>query len=423
MPSLPADLPLTGLLVALGGGLLIGIERERNKGSGALRALAGVRSFTLAALAGAIAQALAQPLLVAAGAVLILALIATAYRRVRSRDPGVTTEIALFITYLLGVAAIPEPEAAAAGAVLVAALLAARSPIHRFAVEVLSADELRDALILAGSALVLLPLLPSQPLAWLGGLNPRSIWSLAVVMMALQGAGYIAQRWLGARRGLALAGLAAGFVSSTAAIAATGVRVKGGSAKMDAGVASALFSTLATFILFAVIGVTVHAPSLRLLAPPLAVGFAVTALAAGLFYLRARGGARRQFKARPRLRSLAGDPVLARARGPYRNRRIGQRALRQRRGAGKCCARGLRRRPCRRCLGARARRLRPDGGGHGALGLPARHFDQRGQQMRRSLRDRRRGLWPARRRGPAGWRGCGLARCRPRRVTQAAASV
>ncbi len=290
MPSLPADLPLTGLLAALGAGLLIGIERERNKGSGALRALAGVRSFTLAALAGAIAQALAQPLLVAAGAVLILALIAIAYRRARSRDPGVTTEIALFVTYLLGVAAIPEPAGAAAGAVLVATLLAARSRIHRFAVEVLSADELRDALILAGSALVLLPLLPAQPLAWLGGLNPRSIWALAVVMMALQGAGYIAQRWLGARRGLALAGLAAGFVSSTAAIAATGVRVKSSAAKLDAGVASALFSTLATYILFAIIAATVHAPSLRQLALPLAAGFVVTALAAGLFYLRAHGG-------------------------------------------------------------------------------------------------------------------------------------
>jgi uncharacterized membrane protein YhiD involved in acid resistance len=65
---------LTGLGVALGCGLLIGIERERRKGSGPTRALAGVRTFTLASLAGAMAQALGQPLLVGAGAVLILLL-------------------------------------------------------------------------------------------------------------------------------------------------------------------------------------------------------------------------------------------------------------------------------------------------------------------------------------------------------------
>jgi uncharacterized membrane protein YhiD involved in acid resistance len=42
---------LTGLGVALGCGLLIGIERERRKGSGPRRAIAGVRTFTLASRA------------------------------------------------------------------------------------------------------------------------------------------------------------------------------------------------------------------------------------------------------------------------------------------------------------------------------------------------------------------------------------
>ena len=44
---------LLGVAAALGGGLLIGIERERRKGFGAQRSLAGVRTFTLAALLGA----------------------------------------------------------------------------------------------------------------------------------------------------------------------------------------------------------------------------------------------------------------------------------------------------------------------------------------------------------------------------------
>jgi len=49
------DGTLLGFATALGCGLLIGIERERRKGSGPARALAGVRTFTLAALTGAVA--------------------------------------------------------------------------------------------------------------------------------------------------------------------------------------------------------------------------------------------------------------------------------------------------------------------------------------------------------------------------------
>jgi uncharacterized membrane protein (DUF4010 family) len=292
MPSpLPEGL-LAGFLVALGSGLLIGIERERRKGTGAHRALAGVRTFTLVAMAGALAQGLGQAWLVAAGAGLVLALIAIGYWRDRSRDPGVTTEIALFVTYLLGVTAIAQPAAAAAGAVVVAALLAARSRLHRFATEVLTESEMRDALILAGAALVLLPLLPDRPQPWLGGLDPRRVWALAVLIMALQGAGYIAQRWLGAHRGLALAGLASGFASSTAVIGTLGLKQRGGQGHRDASVAAALFSTMATYIQSAILAAAVHWPALALLGPALAAGLAATALAAGWFFLRARDGRR-----------------------------------------------------------------------------------------------------------------------------------
>jgi uncharacterized membrane protein (DUF4010 family) len=171
--------------------------------------------------------------------------------------------------------------------VVVAVLLAARNRMHRFATEVLSGAEMRDALILAAAALVLLPLLPDDPVAWLGGLNLRRVWGLAVLIMAMQGGGHIAQRWLGARRGLAFAGLAAGFVSSTATIAAFGVRTRDVPSQCDMHAASALSSTMATFLQFAVVAAAVHLPSLAPLAPPLAAGLLVAAAATGLFYARA----------------------------------------------------------------------------------------------------------------------------------------
>jgi uncharacterized membrane protein YhiD involved in acid resistance len=96
---------LTGLALALGLGLLIGVERERRKGEGAQRRFAGLRTFALVALCGATAQSLQQPLLTLAAALLVVLLIAMAYWRDRSDDPGVTTEVALFLTFLLGVLA------------------------------------------------------------------------------------------------------------------------------------------------------------------------------------------------------------------------------------------------------------------------------------------------------------------------------
>mgnify|MGYP003342123217 CR=1 FL=1 len=38
-----------------------------------------------------------------------------------------------------------------------------------------------------------------HPVEWLAGINPRRLWGLVVLMMALQGAGHVALRIAGAR--------------------------------------------------------------------------------------------------------------------------------------------------------------------------------------------------------------------------------
>jgi uncharacterized membrane protein (DUF4010 family) len=278
---LPAPDAVISFAVALGAGLLIGIERERHKGVGAHRALAGVRTFTLTSLAGGLAQALQQPSMVAAGAALTVVLIAIAYYRDRSGDPGVTTEVALFITFLIGVTSVEAPIFAGGAAVVVASLLAMRSRLHHFSTKVLTAQELHDALLLAGAAMVILPLVPNESTAWLAGANPRRLWGLVVLILALQGAGYIALRVAGARLGLALSGLASGFVSSTATIAAMGNRAKSHPRLRPACVAGALFSSFATYLQFGLIALTLHPPSLAVLAAPLAVGALIALLSAG----------------------------------------------------------------------------------------------------------------------------------------------
>lgn len=279
---------LIGFAVALGCGLLIGIEREQRKGSGPNRDLAGVRTFTLAAVCGALAQALDQSWLVPIGALLILGLIVMSYWRDRSTDPGVTTEIALFITYLLGVAAISYPAMAAATAVIVAGLLAARSSLHRFSKQLLSASELRDGLVLAGAALVVLPLLPNQSLVWLAGANPRRIWGLVVLLMTLQAAGYIALRIGGARLGYALSGLASGFVSSTATIASMGLKARQQPELLAACVSGALFSNVATIPQLFLVAAAIHPAALATLAPSLLAGWICSIIIAAISLLAQR---------------------------------------------------------------------------------------------------------------------------------------
>lgn len=285
------DFPLTALTnllpsfaAALGAGLLIGIERERHKGRGAHRQLAGVRTFTLAALMGAVARSLDEAWMVLLGGVLILTLTAIRYARDRSDDPGITTELALFVTYLLGIHAIEHPRFAAGGAVIVAALLFARQGLHRFATELLSPAELRDALLLAGAALVILPLIPRTPIAWLGGLDPRRLWALAVLFMGLQTAGHLSLRLFGPRLGLAVGGLLSGFVSSAATTGALGVRARHEPSLLPSCVAGAWFSTVATAARLALVVVTLHPPSLAPLRAPLtamlvcALGLALVAM-------------------------------------------------------------------------------------------------------------------------------------------------
>lgn len=281
---------LIGLAAALGSGLLIGIERERRKGSGPRRAFAGVRTFALASLAGAGAQLSAQPLLLAAGAILIAALAAIGYWRERSRDPGITTEVALFVTYVIGVVSLQRPALAAGAAVVVAALLASRASLHRLSVDALTESELRDGLLFCGAALIVLPLLPDRGAAWLPALNLRRLWGLVVLFMGLQAAGYIAVRVAGPRVGLAVSGLASGFVSSTATIAALGARARRARHLLGACVSGALFSTVATVVLLAVVVATVKPDAMGLLAPSLAAGLASAVLAAGMS-LRTRAGA------------------------------------------------------------------------------------------------------------------------------------
>lgn len=278
-----------GLLVALGCGLLVGVEREQRKGRGPQRGAAGIRTFTLVTLAGALAQALAPGALVAAGLLAVGLLAAAAYWRsslARSSDPGLTTEVALVVAYLVGVQCVVQPALGAACAAVLAGLLAARENMHRFATEWLTELELRDALVLAGVALVIVPLAPASALPWLGGLAPRTAAWLVLVILSIQGAAHVARRVLGGGQALALSGLLGGFVSSTATIATLGAQSRAEQAPTQRRLAAAAaLSGAATWLQALALCAVVSPALLPALLAPAAAGIA-TALAGGALGLR-----------------------------------------------------------------------------------------------------------------------------------------
>ena len=246
-PPLDPDLlrAATVLSAALGCGLLVGIERERRKGSGPTRALAGLRTFTLTCVMGAAAALSGMTGLVVVGAAFVAALGVVAYARDQSDDPGVTTEVALLLTYLIGVLCTWRLLPAAALAVGLTALLAARERLHGFATHWLRPAEVRDGILLAAVLLLLLPLLPDRPLLE-GALNPQRIGQLLSLLLLVQSGAHLARRLLQARHAVVLSSMASGLASSTATIATLGLsaREPGAAVRLLAG--GGLLSCVAT---------------------------------------------------------------------------------------------------------------------------------------------------------------------------------
>ncbi|MDP3164274.1 MAG: DUF4010 domain-containing protein [Hydrogenophaga sp.] len=280
------DLPQAAatLAAALGCGLLIGIERERRKGDGPGRALAGLRTFALTCVTGAAAALTQIDGLIVAGAVFVAALGVVAYLRERSDDPGVTTEVALLLTYLIGVLCQWSLPLAAGLAVGLTAMLAARERLHGFARQWLRPAEVRDGIVLAALVLLALPLVPDRPL-WGNTLNPQGIVQLLALLLGVQAAAHLARRLLQSQHAVALSAMASGFVSSTATIATLGLAVRDGrsGARLMAG--GALLSCVSTLLQLLLVAAAVQPAWLVHLALPALAGAAL-ALVWGLWLVR-----------------------------------------------------------------------------------------------------------------------------------------
>lgn len=303
------------LLLSLVLGAVIGLEREayvkhanlKTDGRGSL----GVRSFMIIAPLGCITALLYsafQPLsvLLFVGFLVLLG----AYYVVGSmllKDNGLTTELAIFWTYIVGLligTGVLSTQAIIASVVCLVLILSSKQQIKEW-VGGISQNELSSFIGFALVALVVFPFLPDQgytvgeipllrtlaqsfaPLRQFLGLeliNPFGIWKVVVLITGVELLGYMLKKLVGPRHGLAVASVAGGFVSSTSttiSLATQSKHAKNSNTLVGAAILANFSSFLQMFILIVSV-----APSFLAASMPMLLSLSLGALAAAWFFLR-----------------------------------------------------------------------------------------------------------------------------------------
>jgi uncharacterized membrane protein (DUF4010 family) len=288
-----------GLASALLIGSLVGIERERSKALSGNVGIGGVRTFILFALIGGVSSWLSQALgnawifVASLGAVAALAVAGYVVQaRVKPNAVGLTTETAAVGVCLLGGASTAgHAEVALAVGIAVSAVLAYKESMHGLVARLGPADISAGVKLLAATFIVL-PLLPTAAIDPWGALEPRSLWTLVILIAALSLVGYVATRALGPQRGTAVAGLSGGLVSSTAVTLAFARQSREEGGRTDDALAGGLLLAWAVMaVRIVVIVVLLHPPLLRPMLLPFGAMTVVTLGAAVAFLRRGRAEA------------------------------------------------------------------------------------------------------------------------------------
>lgn len=224
------------LAAAIGIGLIIGLQREHTYYDQSGRHPAGVRTFTLVGLAGAMAALLSDQMggvtpfvtgFVVVGMLLMAMHVSFAIGHRKHEDStgvhlpggdGITTSIAVVIVYLLGgICWYGRLLESCVIVVVILWVLSAKEQLHTFAQKLSKEDILATVKFAVISALIL-PFLPNQAYgpAGLEVLNPHTIWLFVVFISGIGFVGYVLIKLVGPGKGIWLTGLLGGLASSTA---------------------------------------------------------------------------------------------------------------------------------------------------------------------------------------------------------------
>jgi uncharacterized membrane protein (DUF4010 family) len=278
--------------IALALGLLVGLQRQHRHSL-----IAGLRTFPLITVLGTLA-ALADQQLASGGwmtpagflgLTVIVALSMIYEMRSENTDPGITTEAAILVMYLVGAYVVfgDRVVAIAVGAG-VAVLLQFKGELHGFAAH-LGDDDLRAIMTFALITCIVLPILPNRTydlVAPLDVLNPFDIWMMVVLMVGISLGGYLAYKFLGTRAGVLLGGILGGAISSTATTLTYARRSQEGP---EVARLATVVIVIASTVVYArvILEICIVAPRhWQALVPPVACMMAASALTAAVVWLR-----------------------------------------------------------------------------------------------------------------------------------------
>jgi len=220
----PLEEPVVRIALAGALGMFLGLEREWSQ------KLAGIRTFSLISLLGAVFAVLAQEtavgegLLVLGGVLVIVQGVLLAVQGLLGKDGtglSLTTSVSMLVAY--GVGALVAAGFIVEGitvAVLSSLLLVLKRELHEFAWG-LSREEMRSTTEFAILAFVIYPLLPGEYVVEFFGivipLEPQVIWLMVVAVAGIGIVNYAIVSSYGGR-GIAVTGFFGGLASSTAVV-------------------------------------------------------------------------------------------------------------------------------------------------------------------------------------------------------------
>ncbi|HEY1806087.1 MAG TPA: DUF4010 domain-containing protein, partial [Terracidiphilus sp.] len=216
-PATPIALKMA---VAIGIGMLVGMEREWSNKD------VGVRSFAIVALLGMLASVIGLNVVIASliGVLLLIAAM-NARSILTDRSLEITTSAALIVNYLLGVlVGLGHIFTPIAGAIVMTMLLAWKTELSRFAGG-LQPAEIRSAVLLGLIGFVIYPVLPNRYIDPWQLFNPSDAW---ISVIAIAGIGFVNYVFLRiySTRGLYLGALFGGLVNSSATVAELAARAQ-----------------------------------------------------------------------------------------------------------------------------------------------------------------------------------------------------
>jgi len=206
------------LIVSAGVGLIIGLEREFNTHDEPAH-LGGIRTFILVAIlgnvAGWISANTSDAILITALAGFFILVSVAYYVQTQKGKMGLTTEIALLLTFLLGVANSKGlTQESLAVVVIMTTVLSLKDQLHGF-ISKLTEEELFAFIKFIVLALLILPMLPTQSFGPENLLNPRDLGYVVILVLSISFTGYLLLKFGNPQKGILLTAVLGGLFSST----------------------------------------------------------------------------------------------------------------------------------------------------------------------------------------------------------------